>query len=51
MLLLKCAACGIKKSRFIKKHEASEILSRLGLKTLLSKILLFGDILFGMQFY
>ena len=46
MLLSKCATCGIKKSKFIKKQEASGILSKLGLKTPLSKILLFSDILF-----
>ena len=46
MLLSKCAICGSKKSRFIKKQEASGILSSLGLKIPLSKIQLFGDILF-----
>ena len=46
MLLSKCATCGSKKSKFIKKQEASGILSGLGLKTPLSKIPLFGDILF-----
>ena len=35
-----------KKSRFIKKQEASGILSNLGIKTPLSKIPLLGDILF-----
>ena len=35
-----------KKSRFIKKEEASEILRNLGLKPPLSKIPLFGDISF-----
>ena len=34
MLLSKCAACGSKKSRFIKKQKASGILIGLGLKTL-----------------
>ena len=33
---MKCAMCGIKKSRFIKKQETSGILSNLGLKTPLS---------------
>ena len=33
------------------QEEASGILSRLGLKTPLSKIPFFGDILFWMQFY
>ena len=49
MLWPKCAICGTKKSRFIKKQESKGILSSLGLKTLLIKILLFsllGDILF-----
>ena len=46
MLLSECSICGIKKSRFIKKQEASGILSSLCLKTPLSKIPLFGDILF-----
>ena len=44
--LSKCAICGSKKSRFIKKQEASGILSNLGLKTPLNKIPLLGDILF-----
>ena len=46
MILSKCAICGSKKSRFIKKQEASGILSNLGLKTPLNKIPLLGDILF-----
>ena len=46
MLLSKCAICGSKKSRFIKKQEASGILSSLGLKTPLSKVPLFGNTLF-----
>ena len=46
MLLLKCAVCGSKKSRFIEEQEARGILSSLGLKTQLSKVPLFGDILF-----
>ena len=46
MILSTCAICGSKKSRFIEKQEASEILSNLGLKTPLNKILLLGDILF-----
>ena len=46
MLLSKCTICGSKKSRFIKKQEVSGILSSLGLKTLLSKTPLFGDIFF-----
>ena len=46
MLLTKCAICGSKKSRFIKKQGASGILSSLGLRTPLSKNPLFGDIFF-----
>ena len=46
MLSSKCALCFTKKLRFIKKQEASGILSKLGLKTPLSKIPLLGDILF-----
>ena len=46
MLLSKCAICGSKKSRFIRKQEARGFLSSLGLKTPLSKIPLSGDILF-----
>ena len=46
MLLSKCATCGSKKSRFIKKQEARGLLSSLGLKVLLNKIPLFDDILF-----
>ena len=38
MLLSKCAVCGAKKSRFIKKQETKGILSSLGLKTPLSKV-------------
>ena len=46
VILSKCAICGSKKSRFIKKQEASGILSNSGLKTPLNKILLLVDILF-----
>ena len=34
----KCSACGIKKSRFLKEHEAKALSSNLGIKTSLSKI-------------
>ena len=44
MLLSKYVTC--RRSRFIKKQEASGILSSLGFKTPLSKISLFGHILF-----
>ena len=46
MILLKLAICGSKKSRFIKKQEASGILSNWGLKTPLNKIASLTDILF-----
>ena len=48
MLLSKCSICGSKKSRFIKKQEASGIISSLGLKIPLKKIPLFGNIWFQM---
>ena len=38
LILLKCVICDNKKSRFIKKQEASGTLSNLGLKTPLNKI-------------
>ena len=46
MILSKCAICGSRKSRFIKKQDAKGILSSLGIKTPLSKIPLLGDVLF-----
>ena len=46
MILSKCAICGSKKSKFIKKQEASELLSKVGIKTPLSKIPILGDVLF-----
>ena len=46
MILLKCAICGSKKSRFIKNQEEKGLLSNLGLKTPLNKVPLLGDILF-----
>ena len=46
MILSKCAICGSKKSKFIKKQEAKGILSSLGIKTPLSKIPLLDDVLF-----
>ena len=45
-ILSKCAICGSKKSRFIKDQEAKGLLSNLGVKTLLSKVAILGDILF-----
>ena len=46
MMLSRCEICGSKKSKFIKKQEASGILRSLDLKTPLSKIPLLDDILF-----
>ena len=46
MILPKCAICGSKKLGFIKKQEVKGLLSKLGIKTPLSKVLLLGDILF-----
>ena len=46
VILSKCAICSSKKSRIIKKQEASGALSNLGLKASLNKIPLLGDILF-----
>ena len=39
MLLSKCEMCNGKKSKFIKEHEARELLSNLGIRTPLSQIL------------
>ena len=39
MLLSKCAGCDSKKSKFVKKQEASGLLSSLGIKTSLDKFL------------
>ena len=46
MILPKCAICNGKKSKFIKKQDAKGLLSKLGIKTPLSKIPLLADILF-----
>ena len=46
MLLSKCAVWGSKKSKFIKYQEAKRLLISLGIKTLLNKIPLLGDIVF-----
>ena len=45
MILLKCAICGSKKSRFTKNQEAKGLLSNLGVRTPLSKVPVLGDIL------
>ena len=46
MILSRCAICGSRKSKFIKKQDAKKILSNLSIKILLSKIPVLGDILF-----
>ena len=46
MILSKCAICGSKKSKFIKKQETKGLLSNLGIRTPLSKIPLLGYVLF-----
>ena len=46
MILSKCAICGSKNSKFIKLQEAKGLLSKLGIKTPLGKILVRGHILF-----
>ena len=45
IILSKCAICGSRKSKFINKQEASG-LSKLGIKTPLSKVPILGNILF-----
>ena len=45
-ILSKCEICGSKKSRFTKNQEAKGLLSKLGMKTPLSKVPILGDILF-----
>ena len=46
MILSKCAIYGSKKSRFIKNQQTKGLLSKLGIKTPLSKVPILGDILF-----
>ena len=46
IILSRCAICGSKKSKFIKKLEAKGLLSNLGTRTPLSKIPILGDALF-----
>ena len=46
MLKSVCSVCGNKKTRFINKNEGSGILSSLGLRTLLRKKPLLGDVFF-----
>ena len=46
MILSTCTICRGKKSKFIKEQQAKGLLSNLGLRTLLNKIPVLGDILF-----
>ena len=46
MILSNCTVCGGKKSKFIKEQQVKGLLSNLGIRTPLNKILLLGDILF-----
>ena len=46
VILSKCAICNSKKSKFTNQQEAKRLLSKLGIKTPLSKIPILGDILF-----
>ena len=46
MFLSKCQVCDSKKLNFIKEKEASELLSSLGIKTPVNKILLLGPLFF-----
>ena len=46
LILSKYAVCDSKRSKFINTQEASGLLSKLGIKTPLSKILILGDVLF-----
>ena len=46
MVSSKCAICGSKKLRFMKNQEAKGLLSNLGVRTSLSKVLILGDISF-----
>ena len=45
-ILSKCEICHNKKSRFIKNQEGKGILSNLGVRTPLNKVIILGDILF-----
>ena len=46
IIISKCAICGGRKSKFIIKEEVKGLLTKLGIKTPLSKIPVLGDILF-----
>ena len=46
IILSKCAVCNTKKARFMKKQEAKRLLSNLGIRALLNKIPILGNVLF-----
>ena len=46
MMLSKCAICGSRNFRFTKNQGAKRLLSKLGIKTPLSKVPILDDILF-----
>ena len=46
MILSRCEICNSEKSKFINQQEVKGLLSKLGIKTPLSKIPLLGDISF-----
>ena len=46
MILSTCAICDSNKSKFIKEQQAKGLLSNLGIRTPLNKILVLGDIFF-----
>ena len=46
IILPKCGICGSKKSKFIKNQGGKALLTKLVIKTPLSKIPILGDILF-----
>ena len=46
MILSRCEICNSKKSKFINQQEAKGLLSKLGIKTPLSKIAILSGILF-----
>ena len=48
-ILSKCEICHNKKSRFIKNQEGKGILSNLGVRTPLNKVIILGDILFWIR--
>ena len=49
IVLSKCLVCAEKKSKFVKKQEANELLHNLVIKKLLSKIPILRDSLFLFQ--